>query len=450
MNDNPKTPPPATVEEATAAMESVRGEWLRRPGVTAVDVGYKYVGGVMTDTIAVRVHVERKLPAEALPAWEVFNDTDAPDSTVAGVPVDVIQATYGPSAVVLDEETFPEADVAAEPVSRTGTVSPLVAGISVGNARVTAGTLGALVFGRFSGQAMMLSNFHVLAGSRSAVAGEDIWQPGSVDGGSASASVADLTRFVLDTRMDAAVATLNGARAHDREVLGLGTITGTVAPSLGLQVVKSGRTTGITRGVVDGVNLATSINYQGDVGVQSFTGQIRIVPRAPWPTVDYEVSRGGDSGSVWLVESTRQAVGLHFAGETDPSPAAENAIANPIGPIMQEFGITFSPVLLRWPPISLCDRYPALCDFIPRLRHPIPRFPWPPVPRPFPPFPPVDRPLPPGPMLPSLPRRGGPGMQPSGCGCGGDEGAVTGEGPDLSQVLAELIAYVIEVEERQG
>jgi hypothetical protein len=31
-----------------------------------------------------------------------------------------------------------------------------------------------------------------------------------------------------------------------------------------------------------------------------------------------EVSRGGDSGSFWLDASTRQAVGLHFAGSDYP------------------------------------------------------------------------------------------------------------------------------------
>lgn len=343
--------------------------------------------------------------------------------------------------VVLAETDFPEGDVAAEPVSRTGTVTPLVAGISVGNPRITAGTLGAVVFGRATGQAMMLSNFHVLAGLRTAAVGEDIWQPGPVDGGSASASVADLTRFVLDTRMDTAVATLNGVRPHDREVLGIGTITGVTAPSLGLQVIKSGRTTGITRGVVDGINLATSIDYGPGVGTQAFTGQIRIVPRAPWPTVDYEVSRGGDSGSVWLVESTRSAVGLHFAGETDPSPAAENAIANPIGPILAEFDISFGPVLFR-PPLrwSLCDRYPALCAFLPRWRHRIP------------PIPPIDFPFPPGPPF-SLPPSG-PGQAAqaptSGCGCGRAESPPQqASSADLEQVVAELVAYVMEIDQRE-
>jgi endonuclease G len=228
---------------------------------------------------------------------------------------------------------------------------------------------------------MILSNWHVLAGASAASVGEGILQPGRIDGG--TQVVATLTRMVLDARMDAAVATLNGTRGHATEILGLGSVTGIDAPTLGMNVVKSGRTTGITRGVVDGVSLSTSINY-GDPGIVAFSNQIRIVPRAPWPAVDYEVSMGGDSGSVWLNEANRRAVGLHFAGETDPTPASENAICSPIGPIATELNFSFLPVLcpVRPPVWNICERYPWICELI--------RRPWPPVidPRPWrdPPF----------------------------------------------------------------
>ena len=60
------------------------------------------------------------------------------------------------------------------------------------------------------------------------------------------------------------------SRGHSRDILGLGTITGIDTATLGMLVVKSGRTTGITRGVVDGVSMSVSINY-GDPGVVTFT-----------------------------------------------------------------------------------------------------------------------------------------------------------------------------------
>jgi hypothetical protein len=370
----PKAPTKKVVEDATAALDTVRREWLRRPGVTAVDIGYKIKGDKLTDDIAVRVHVARKIPAAELANSEVFNETGKTPKRVGGFPVDVIEATYGPSAatatptapVVLDHDDV-EAMAAIE---RTTAFDPLIGGISCGNPRVTAGTLGAIVFDLATCRPMILSNWHVLAGASAAAVGEGILQPGRVDGG--TQVVATLTRMRLEARMDAAVATLNGVRGHSRDILGLGVINGIEAATLGMQVVKSGRTTGITQGVVDGLSLSVSIDYT-DPGVVSFSNQIHIVPRPPWPAVNYEVSMGGDSGSVWLNEANNNAVGLHFAGETDPAPAAENAIANPIGPVATELNFSFLPVLCRLRPfepppvfVNICERYPWLCELLRR------------------------------------------------------------------------------------
>ena len=117
--------------------------------------------------------------------------------------------------------------------------------------------------------------------------------------------------------MDAAVATLNNARAHSRDIMNIGTVTGMDDATLGMEVEKSGRTTGLTKGIVDGVSMSVSINY-GDPGVVAFTNQIRIVPRPPWPAVDVEISLGGDSGSIWLNERTNRADWLALWGRTEP------------------------------------------------------------------------------------------------------------------------------------
>jgi hypothetical protein len=216
------------------------------------------------------------------------------------------------------------------------------------------------------------SNWHVLCGASSCAAGESIYQPGKIDGGTAADTVATLKRFRLDQHNDAALAQLNGNRGHSRDIVGLNPIPGLVAPSLGMNVRKSGRTTGGTEGIIDGVSLSLSINYSGGV-VNGFQDQIHIVPRPPWPTVDYEVSRGGDSGSVWIDEATRKAVGLHFAGETDPTPSAENAIANQMVHVAEDMDFSFTPLFCSTPaPIDrdrwrriildiLCSRYPWLC-----------------------------------------------------------------------------------------
>ena len=77
-------------QEAATELKKVQGDWLKRPGVTAVDVGLKFTDGQLTNQIAVRVHVRRKLAADDLPPGEIF-----PES-LGRVPVDVIEASYGP------------------------------------------------------------------------------------------------------------------------------------------------------------------------------------------------------------------------------------------------------------------------------------------------------------------------------------------------------------------
>ena len=78
------------VNAAEAELNRVRGDWLRRPGVTAVDVGFRFVEGRMLDELAVRVHVKRKLPEDELPPGEVF------PKNLGEFPVDVIEAEYAP------------------------------------------------------------------------------------------------------------------------------------------------------------------------------------------------------------------------------------------------------------------------------------------------------------------------------------------------------------------
>jgi len=48
------------LEQAIQQLALVEKELMSIPGVNAVDVGYKYVNGVVTDEICIRVHVKKK------------------------------------------------------------------------------------------------------------------------------------------------------------------------------------------------------------------------------------------------------------------------------------------------------------------------------------------------------------------------------------------------------
>src|SRR5262245_39641515 len=115
------------------------------------------------------------------------------------------------------------------------------------------GTLGSLVQDS-NGKQYILSNNHVLARSNSATIGEDISQPGLIENGcSLPPIVADLSAYpLLSSNVDAAIAALRaGAMDSSGSIMEIGPISSQKLDAfVGLQVQKSGRTTGLTAGAV--------------------------------------------------------------------------------------------------------------------------------------------------------------------------------------------------------
>lgn len=313
------------LEKANAALNRVREKWLSFSGVTAVDLGFKWTAGQMTQELAIRVHVNEKRPLSEIPENELI------PKEIDGIPVDVIEATYG-----IQNEQPETVQLEAAAGDRGSRFEEIPAGVSIGSPNVTAGTLGAKVYDAVSEEPLILSNWHILAGLPTAAAGLPIWQPGALDGGrNSSNTFAVLDRFILGPH-DAAVARLSG----DREVLqetyeGL-TIEAGAAPQLGMTVHKSGRTTGYTEGFIDGIQMTISLNY-GSAGTRLLQNVFRIIPLAGQEHV--EISAGGDSGSVWIEKSSSEAVGLHFAGEIGAAP--EHALAHDMTAVMQSLNIKF-------------------------------------------------------------------------------------------------------------
>jgi endonuclease G len=237
--------------------------------------------------------------------------------------------------------------------SRLDTIMP---GISVSHVDGTAGTFGALVFDAATGSPYVLSNWHVLQGPTGAV-GDDIVQPGPYDDGNTRANVMGrLVRSHLGVAGDCAVCSIVG-RQVSPVILELDVAPKRIATvNLGDKVVKSGRTTGVSFGVVARVGVVVNIDYGGAVGSQTIGG-FEIAPNPDKPPPNGEISMGGDSGSLWLVDTDGAdkdiAVGLHFAGETDPNPDAEHAVACAIHSVFQKLQISFEN------PHALPDSQPA-------------------------------------------------------------------------------------------
>lgn len=292
------------------AYNEALARYAHRENVTGIDIGPKYEDGERTDTLSIRLHVKEKIPRSALEDAEIFPEE------IKGFPVDVIQGNY---------KAGTSRPVSIEVTNRTTRFSRLQPGISVAHKNVTAGTLGMIVKDKRSGKPAILSNWHVLAGDSSASPSDPIVQPGPHDGGRPPRdTVATLERMILDRDGDAAIALLNNSRPYDPNIIGINVIPSSAAdPQIGDIVVKSGRTTQVTRGRVDGRG-RYFINYSvGRIGIDGFI----IVPQSQENPTNEEISLGGDSGSIWLKDGTTTVVGLHFAGETDTLPSEEHAIA---------------------------------------------------------------------------------------------------------------------------
>jgi endonuclease G len=154
--------------------------YLRLSNVTSVGVGYKQTGGAYTDELSVQFTVQKKLALETLEA-ESLKALPSKFEVRPGVWVetDVLQRSYQQHArMVEDFRSAAEAlDFPKLRRSRQETLSP---GLSISHFRGTAGTLGAIVFDRESGEPLVLSNWHVLAGPGSQ-SGDRIHQPGPLD-----------------------------------------------------------------------------------------------------------------------------------------------------------------------------------------------------------------------------------------------------------------------------
>ncbi len=297
-------------------LEGVLDDWLARPGVTGVDIGFKWSGGQMSEELALRVHVVQKKDAASIDIADLF------PSRVGSIPVDVIQAQYHlpgepTSKSLLGLETVP-------PTKGLGDAG-IALGSSIGNQFVTAGTLGAKVIDLDGGGEMILSNWHVLAGHPAATAGLSIWQPGRIDGGDDDDVIAHLTRWIIGP-YDAAVAQLNGSRLVNSSVATGEPIHDTITPRPGMRVWKVGRTSGYTEAFIDGSRGNMTLPYPqlgNDVLLRDL---FRILPL---PGNRGEISMPGDSGAVWVDKASGKAVGLHVAGETGDQP--EYALAHDIG-----------------------------------------------------------------------------------------------------------------------
>jgi hypothetical protein len=234
--------------------------------------------------------------------------------------------------------------VTARAAGETGRARPLRPGVSISHVDVTAGTLGAFVRASTGdgspGEVHALSNWHVLAGSPDARAGDVVVQPGVADGGRAPDDrVGTLAGLVplepgVTQAVDAALALLDDPDVDPTYPVGRVTTT---AVALGGEAVgKTGRTTGVTAGRVTAIELDdVVVGYGDELGALRFDDQIEVES-----TVTGPFSRGGDSGSL-VYREDGVALGLLFAGsETGGTNGTGLTYCNPVDVVLERLGVT--------------------------------------------------------------------------------------------------------------
>ncbi len=324
----PKNPPKKAMEDPPVSMESLktfvrsRGvDFLRDPNISSIGIGYKVKAGKMTNEISVQFTVNQKSRPEMLEAVGTQLIPASFEIDGITVPTDVLQRTYETSHQVVAE---------AAASDRKKRLNPIVPGVSVANTKVSAGTIGCIVFDQNNGTPYVLSNWHVLNGPTGAL-GDDIVQPGPADDNRVQLNrMGKLVRSHLGHAGDCAIASIED-RQSKAEILDLGIKPEQLAEAeLGDKVIKSGRTTGVTHGIVRRVLTIAKINYGGITGEQEI-GCFEIGVDPNHPSSNGEISKGGDSGSVWMIKgangkASKILAGLHFAGEGPGNPD-EHALA---------------------------------------------------------------------------------------------------------------------------
>ncbi|MBS4021923.1 MAG: hypothetical protein KGZ79_05830 [Dethiobacter sp.] len=148
---------------------------LALPNVVGVGIGLKRKDGVKTGVISLVALVEKKVAANMLREDEII------PRFVEDIPTDVLES--GEFSAIARHTWY------GRPLNRKIKTRPARPGLSIGHYRVSAGTFGAVVFDRDSGEPLILSNNHVLANSTNgedgmSEPGDPILQPGKQDGGS--------------------------------------------------------------------------------------------------------------------------------------------------------------------------------------------------------------------------------------------------------------------------
>jgi hypothetical protein len=301
----------------TAYNEAV-SRYSKLPHVFAVDIGLKYKNRIRTAQPTIRFHVPSKknkkdlLKSELLPA------------SIKGVLTDVLEANY--------QKTWQPGYYKLDP-ARLRKFKVIQPGISIGDDYSSCGTLGLIVRDKDTpGKLFALTAAHVIDGET----GEEIYQPAGTD--SQSLNNPSFGRILRrDFSQDVGLIQLKTGVKFIQNQYESNVIVAQAAPLseftnlslINARVFKSGRTTGLTEGIIDGIGRYGDLKYGVSIAPVDMNNPNNI-----------EISYGGDSGAVWY-DTRNYGIGVQVIGENDPHPSKERAIAVALPAVMHILNIDF-------------------------------------------------------------------------------------------------------------
>jgi len=281
-----------------------------RENIVGFGVGLRCCAGTLTGDITAKVYVREKLPLARV------SSTARVPSQVAGLSTDV--EAVGELLLHSYAKRF---------------ARPVPCGVSVSNINLNgSGTLGCLVVLN-NNKLCLLSNNHVLANENAAQIGDEIIQPGNAEPAPAPDQVIGVLENFIPIQatgnlVDCAVAFTTFASVSPNHVTYTLNPTSTGA-TIGLTVMKNGRTTQSTAGIVTDLGVNISVPYDPFPAGAEMRDQIGI------RGVAGPFSKPGDSGSLIVTLNTKQPVALLFAGSNDNSIT----FGNPIAAVISALGI---------------------------------------------------------------------------------------------------------------
>ncbi|MCD3216228.1 hypothetical protein G8S55_03035 [Clostridium botulinum C] len=276
--------------------------FFAKANVVGVALGYKLSKGFYSCQKCITVFVSKKIQEHEL------NVSDIIPKVYSGIATDVVESGR------ITIQSFDKK------------IRPAIGGYSIGpeTSRIT-GSLGCLVSDEH--HLYMLGNNHILANENKVPLNSKILQPGVADGGTKADEVGILSKYIpIDFRKDAsnyvdcAIAKVLDKSKVSSNIAIMGIPKGVTDPRVGELVMKVGRTTELTGGVIININASIKLNYH--------SGEIMLKNQI----ITTNMSEVGDSGSL-LVTPENYAVGLVVGSGNSIS------IHNSIVPVLERLGV---------------------------------------------------------------------------------------------------------------